>query len=600
MSKKIKTKDYEIKVTPTTKDETYVLDKKIATANDTYIQIHPEDISPISMSIDFAVKEGSKDLVLIGLGYNTDTSTYTKATTQTIKNYLTYAPDNNNLVSYCSYSDVQKVINKKIYLATGTVKEELNSQYGGKGSNTYKAIKKYSDGIDHPSDFFELGGNDKYDLLTNMAVQDMSGNDKYTLASEQIYIYEHAGKDSYTFNNGRTDVKDEKGNDKYTVNKNAIAGIYDYEGKDKYSAKDTEDNEDAYLTITDYSGKDSYSFNHATYIRITDGVAPNTYYSELKPYINKGGNDSYSFVYSTDFEVVDFSGDDNYKITKCSNKDASLPIIDYYGKDTYTITDSEYTSISDESGNDKYTVSGSETLNITLEDEYGDDTYNVTKNAKQVTVTDDSGDDTYKITNGANFTNITDKQGGDTYKLNGTKKNKVENIFVTDNSGDDKYNLSYCDGAQLTDNSGNDTYTVAKTSNVVLIEDNGGNDTLVLSGAKSKDIIYMSYNNKGNDEMAKAEAGALFLYNKKLDTFVRIDKFYTISGNTYSGPGNGNIETIKAGSSKITAPTADYFTETINSEVAYWLGQNGYETLSEALYEGAGENLIQFFQAGNA
>ena len=569
MSKKIKTKDYEITVTPKTKDTTYVLDKKIANANDTYIQIYMKDEPPIQMYLDFTVKKGSNDLILIGLSYDSNTYYYTNATTQTIKKYLTYAKNNNTLISYCTYNEVKSVIDKGIYLATGTVSEKLYSQYGGKGNNVYKAIKEFKDGSDNPSAFYELGGNDKYDLQTDLSVNDISGNDKYTLqsAETEIYINDHKGKDSYVFNPGNMTVNDEKGNDKYTVNNNAHVSITDYEGKDKYVLKDTNSGENSYFSLNDYSGKDSYNFNNADYLRINDGVDSHTYYAELEQYIGKGGNDSYTIVSTTNFEIMDYSGNDTYKIITSSNEDANLPIIDIEGNDKYTITNSKEIYIADELGNDKYTLSGSETKKINIEDDYGDDSY--------------------KITKGANNIEITDGKGYETYNLIGTKKEIISEILIKDSQNDDKYNLSYAIGVGLLDDKGDDTYTIKQTSNLVVIQDKAGDDKLVLSGAKAKDIVCMSYNQD-------SEAGSLILFNQKQGNFVRIDNYYK---DDYSGYAYGKIETIKAGKT-LLANIPETFSDELMTNVASFLSTK-YDSIQDVLLSEDTEDiaaLVSIFQ----
>ena len=362
--------------------------------------------------------------------------------------------------------------------------------------------------------FVDMKGNDKITIKNSETIYftDYNGNDTWKLertdnlhSLDEIYIYDENGKDNYTITgvDGFASIHDKAGNDKYTMNGNSNgAEITDEKGNDKYTVKDGS----KIFTITDNNGKDKYNILGTT----------DKYIDSFSIYDYGYKNDKYTINYANGYNAIyDDGGKDSYDILNCS----SLKINDYSGNDKYNIKATETllssVVITDDSGKDKYSLKG---------------TYN--KKTKATTYLNSA-------------TIVDDGSQIDTYNLQYTRK-----FNITDNGGNEKYNIKSGYGA-INDNGGNDTYTISKTVSQqgIFIDDKGGSkDTLKLTDVNKNKIVFMA--NVGESGL---EDNSLILYNKSNGSYVKIEDFFTRAADgDISGYGAGRIETMKAGSKKLS------------------------------------------------
>ena len=419
----------------------------------------------------------------------------------------------------------------------------------------------------------DMSGNDKYKLkgCGYFRALDKKGNDNITIQnSESIYFDDLSGNDRWTLK--RTDnlhtlneiyAIDEKGNDKWTitgvkdiVNGGGFASIWDKAGKDNYLMNGGSDG----VEITDEIGNDKYT--------ITEG-------SKNFSITDKAGKDTYKIIGSSDNHIntpyLRDTGASNDKYTLKyvdNNVNSWNAIVDDGGKDTYNLANCNAIKMEDLSGNDKYNIIATETLinSVTIADNSGKDTYNIKGSYSKKT----------KKTTYLNSATIIDEGiKADVYNLQYARR-----FNISDNAGDkDKYTIKSSYGNITDYGNGNDSYTVSKMvdKSGIWLDDRGGNkDILKLSDVNKKDIVFMTnYGTNGHGSLTADEDASLILFNKKNNSFVQIKDFFTDSNNdcVYEGFGNGKIETIKAGSKKVTV-SADYFTDDIRYQVLNFLDSN--------------------------
>ena len=345
-------------------------------------------------------------------------------------------------------------------------------------------------------------------------VLDLKGNDNYKTDHEENitdYFYELAGNDYYRTESGGTiRVNDYSGKDKYEVwGSNSILKAYDYKGNDKYSMISCTG-----FVINDYAGNDDYRpfLNTAEADRIINDFKGNEYYlveSTSVEINDNSGKDNYQ-IYKSKVHINDTGkGNDTYGIYDCFNfvySDNDFTIEDEKGNETYNITGLTFSdtikknAIKDVSGNDKYNLKDGESRKVKVEkvnilDESGKDKYNFT-------VSDTEG----SIKN----VNIYDNAGADVYTLTGHEDKYIFGVTIYDKSNSkDKYNISKNDGTKIYDYGGNDTYKLAESRWINVI-DNAGNDKYTISQT-IKNYVTISDKSKGKDsytfDISKGQSG---------------------------------------------------------------------------------------------
>ena len=477
--------------------------------------------------------------------------------------------------------------------------------------------------------YFDRKGNDTYEdhMSGGYAyTYDLAGKDTYEADNGgALYTHDFAGNDIYSAKNENTrfTARDFAGNDDYSIGTNATFAIVDYKGNDKYSVEgnattesslftnEIEDGKgndaytlyDAKVTVKDYTGKDTYTiYGEADGVHTNDMLG-NDKYNILSATSDEHGNDG--------FTTVDIAGNDTYNIAQLEY-DEEIP------ENWYDITDM--------SGNDKYNL---KTTTIKNKDKTKStfDLY-----VQNVAISDEAGKDKYTITiadesDVADHILISDDKGADTYNIKGIRESRVNYLTIYDNdsnkTGKDKYNITWTADLLIEDQGGNDTYTLKETEGMVKdfggadkytveslsnwsmsiqdfgdkndsykvnatapqsfveISDEGGNkDSLVLTGAKKSDIVFMVDITKNNEYNTFDGKLQLLAYNKTTDSLVVLDDFYAASDTDISDFASGRIESIKAGSTTLKDVNKEAIFDTFNahitaSDVAGWLSENG-------------------------
>lgn len=549
-----------------------------------------------------------------------------KKITTTIKNY--FANTDANKVTYTSYLEnfgptpytitpdtepqhdgLYSTINATDgpYYILGTNKGDPNTMNGTTGQY-----------------YFDRKGNDKYyDHMTGgfAYTYDLAGKDTYEADGGGIlYTHDFAGNDIYsakstTDTTTRFIARDFAGNDEYSIATKAQFDIIDYKGNDKYSVEENAAATYCTNTIEDGTGNDAYTLYDANV----------TVYDLL-------GKDTYNIYGAADgIHTNDFSGNDKYNILSAESDahgEDGFVTYDSAGSDTYNIAQLVYDDeipenlydMTDLAGNDKYNFK-----KVTVKNkDKSKSTFDL--NAQNIAISDQAGNDKYAVTIAdetdiASDILITDDAGADSYTVKGIDKNTVDylTIYDTDTTKKDKYNIAWTTALKIRDNGGNDTYTLKKTEGIVTdaagsdkytveamsnwdmsiidegslndsykvnatatqsfveISDGGGNkDSLVLSGARKSDIVFMVDIKSDNTYKTFGDKLQLFAYNKKTDSLVVLDDFYAVNDGFISDFSTGRIETVKAGSTKLTdMNTYTTFNSFITkAEIAGWLSDN--------------------------
>ena len=262
-------------------------------------------------------------------------------------------------------------------------------------------------------------------------IRDFSGNDKYTIKNAVDFIVTD-GISNATEDPEFAQFKGKSGNDKYAITNVTKFKLEDYAGDDKYSfTKASNDNLNAgKYYVKDFDGNDKYSISGSIGITFTDVT----------------GNDSWTLSGESDFiTICDDFGTDKYTIKSGVTNGT---ISDKAGDDVYTYAGSKkgvlnaYSTVYDELGSDKYNlkfVKGDyDTItNPTITDCAGDDMYTVS-NSEFVLVSDETGNDTYTIDANSKGVVIADGGGAaDMLVLSGAKAKNIK--FMADNRSGDMF-----------------------------------------------------------------------------------------------------------------------------------------------------------------
>jgi len=510
----------------------------------------------------------------------------------------------------------------------------ISDTYGGNTQatiNDYKGNDTYTVSGASTLTANDFAGNDKYNInnaTKDTTIKDYGGNDKYTVNNSKVTIEDTLGKDTYTLAgiNGRSSLTDRKGNDKYNINSSdgtdGLISILDEDGKDIFNITGSK-----FIEITDEAGNDKYNVKNSDSISIIEQPT-----SEIT-------NEIYNFTNVTNSVITDTIGVDTYKLNSTydmtiydnDKNTLSNPITSKQAKDNFIVKNSTLTKITSNFGDDKYTVSNNSS-DIIVEDESGNETYNI-KDTTFLKITDTLGDDKYNLTNVDNYHlyavstntaeggldyNIKDNGGDDTYNIKNsnridiydetlesdTKKKNTFNLTSSNNStiyadknstskSQNTYNIVSSKNVEINDyGTSDDKYTVKKLDKNTTLEinDEGGNDSLIISGAKKNDIVFMAYT-KDN-----VNSDSLFMYDTKNGGYVNIDNYFTIADSKYTNTSTGVIETIKAGKKDVTdkIKTCEaYSKEGLVSEITSWFGSHtGYSSsIEQVLNSGNTEDI---------
>ena len=625
--------DTTVDIRPVSKNTTYIYDgggTYTFTITNSFKDAKGADLSGYDKSFYYNLGARIKDdLVITSIFSKEDGST--KKITTTIKNY--FADDHENYVKYKSFEENLGFSSFTIqpttppqnyglystdnaesgpYYILGTDKKDTHTM--GKAAETsqhYFDRKGNDEYLDHMGDglsayTYDLAGKDTYEIDGGgiLYTHDFAGNDKYTATNNltRLLARDFAGNDEYSIGEGaRFAVIDYKGNDTYTVEGNAAAtGALFTDEIEEVKGNDTYTFTDANVGVYDILGKDTYNIYGTA-----DGIHTNDFSGNDKYNILSAESDSHRFGESDGFLTYDAAGNDTYNIATLNYDDDIQELVN---------------DITDLAGNDKYnfkkiTVKNKDKSKSTF------DLY-----VQNVAISDEAGKDKYTITiadesDVADDILISDDAGADTYNIKGIRESRVNYLTIYDNdtTGKDKYNISWTADLEIQDNGGNDTYTLKKTQGIVTdgagsdkytveamsnwdmsiidkgilndsykvnatatqsfveISDGGGNkDSLVLTGAKKSDIVFMVDITKNNEYQTFDGKLQLLAYNKTTDSLVVLDDFYAVNDGFISDFSTGRIESVKAGSTKLTdMNTYTTFNSFITKgEVAAWLSDN--------------------------
>ena len=633
MAKAIKfNDDTTIDIRPVSKNSTYEYNGTgtyTFTITNSFKNTKGDDLSGYEpFYYNLGIKDGD-NLVITSI-FSKENGSIKKITT-TIKNY--FANENTNSVTYKSYFEQTK--SHATYTITpNTVPGNEGLYYPGSAASgpyyilgTNKGDPNIMSELSmYGQNYFDRKGNDTYeDHMTSLPAYtyDLAGKDTYEADNGGIlYTHDFAGNDIYSAKSNsetttRFIARDFAGNDDYSIKTKAQFDIIDYKGNDKYSV---EENAAATTyctnTIEDGTGNDAYTLYDAK-VTVNDVL----------------GKDTYTIYGVADgIHTNDFSGNDKYNILSAESDahgEDGFVTYDSAGSDTYNIAQLVYDEeipenlydMTDLAGNDKYNFK-----KVTVKNkDKSKSTFDL--NAQNIAISDQAGNDKYAVTIAdetdiASDILITDDAGADSYTIKGIDKNTVDylTIYDTNPTSKDKYNIAWTTALKIRDHGGNDTYTLKKTQGIVTdaagsdkytveamsnwdmsiidegslndsykvnatatqsfveISDGGGNkDSLVLSGARKSDIVFMVDIKSDNTYKTFGDKLQLFAYNKKTDSLVVLDDFYTVSNDGFiSDFSTGRIETVKAGSTKLTdMNTYTTFNSFITkAEIAGWLSDN--------------------------
>ncbi len=549
----------------------------------------------------------------------------TNKITTTIKNY--FANEDANSVTYKSYFENFGIIPCTITPTTTPGNDDL--YYPGSAvSGPYYILGTNKGDTNTMSGttgqyYFDRKGNDTYyDNMTGgfAYTYDLTGKDTYEANDGGIlYTHDFAGNDIYSAKSNtetttRFTARDFAGNDEYSIGTKAQFDIVDYKGNDKYSVEGNAAADYCDNTIEDGKGNDTYTLYDAK-VTVNDVL----------------GKDTYTiYGAADDIHTNDFSGNDKYNILSATSDEHGndgFTTYDAAGNDTYNIAQLEYDEeipesydITDMSGNDKYNL---KTTTIKNKDK-SKSTFDLY--VQNVAISDQAGNDKYTITIAdesevADDILISDDKGADTYNIKGIRESRVNYLTIYDNdtTGKDKYNISWTADLEIQDQGGNDTYTLKETQGMVkdfggadkytveslsnwsmsiqdfgdkndsykvnatatqsfveITDEGGSKDSLVLTGAKKSDIVFMVDITKNNEYQTFDGKLQLLAYNKTTDSLVVLDDFYAASDTAISDFSSGRIESIKAGSTTLKDVNKEAIFDTFNAlvtagEVAGWL-----------------------------
>ncbi len=552
----------------------------------------------------------------------------TKKITTTIKNYFANTDENN--VTYDSYLENFGLTQYTITPNTPPGNDGLYYSESA-GTGPYYILGENRDDTHTMGEaattaqyYFDRKGNDTYyDYMKKSFAYtyDLTGKDTYEAEGGGIlYTHDFAGNDIYsakstTDTTTRFIARDFAGNDDYSIKTKAQFDIIDYKGNDKYSVEENAAAAYCTNTIEDGKGNDTYTLTKAN-VTVHDLL----------------GKDTYNIYGAADgIHTNDYSGNDKYNILSAESDEHGedgFVTYDSTGSDTYNIAQLVYDDVIPENSYDMTDLAGNDKYNfkkVTVKNkDKSKSTFDL--NAQNIAISDQAGNDKYTITIAdetdiASDILITDDAGADSYTVKGIDGNAVNylTIYDTDTTKKDKYNISWTADLEIQDNGGNDTYTLKKTQGIVTdvagsdkytveamsnwdmsiidkgslndsykvnatatqsfveISDGGGSkDSLVLTGARKSDIVFMVDITKNNEYQTFDGKLQLFSYNKKTDSLVVLDDFYAVNDGFISDFSTGRIESVKAGSTKLTdMNTYTTFNSFITKgEIAGWLSHN--------------------------
>lgn len=553
-----------INITKKTKDTTYVIDESVVeTATVNFVNSLPVQGMPIPA-------ENSDDLCLLVINdYKIDAQAMDvlyKYVIITVKDYYKYYNSNPDLIQSSGVSvhdNAKKEKDAGNYLThkkkvEGTL---ISNIAGDKKNTTYNITQITNTGSEDELGIMDIGGNDKYTVAVTysqeynngLIISEINGNDKYIITDGTlVQIKDSTGKDTYNIKESCANIDDISGNDKYTLTSVLGTNIVDYAGKDKYTISDV-----TKFTLRDLGGSDTYKLTNVETAGAGGVFVPEKYFVA-----DKEGNEKYTITGSdTNLLLVDGAGKDTYNIkgtydkkTKTATYVGHTEIKDEgLGKNTFNVNYGEYTRINTQSNINTFNIKNSDFTYI------GANTEN-----------NPVGKDTYNLDTNADFTIYDYGASGDSYTLK-----KSNNGYVCDYNGNDKYTIS------------NMVFNPKITEDEILagisIDDRGGtNDTLTLKTTKKDNIVYMSDFGKwteeteqGQKEYIRSFGNSLIIYDKSTQGFVEISNFYSANENyTFTGFGNGVIETIKASKKKLDVSTNEetmVYLDTIKEDVVDWL-----------------------------
>lgn len=509
-------------------------------------------------------------------------------------------------------NDIYNVANSKI-----TIKENMSAsssdEKGTPGNETYNLNALLAS-----SKVYDLRGNDKYNInyaqgeeagAKKITIIDLDGKDTYKItASKHINLTDQNGNDTYNIIDSDklnisdgTNSADNPQNETYTLKTVSNSTLEDTFGNDSYKIDLS-----VKTSIDNWGGTDKYTVTNSNGITIEDN-ANKTSGTALTSYAD--GNDTFTVKDSIETAIYSGQGDDKFTV---SDDAVRTTILDAIGNDKYDIKDSALVKILDKSGDDTYKltnvdnyniqVSGTQTdegaLNYNIRDNVGNDKYDI-KNSRSIYVYDNTTTEgeknTFNLTSNDNINIITDKQATaysqDTYNLTSNSSATVEDY----GESNDIYNITKSDAKsdiQLTDKKGNDTYNIDKLVGKVTIADEAGTeDTLIIKGAKEKDIVFMAD--------AETDGGALFAYDQKAGGYAKIVGYYkdieTMGGQygedhifSMNGYGDGKIETVKFGKKDADVTTYETMNQLQEAVTTFLTSEEakGYSTIEKVLNSG--------------
>ena len=457
----------------------------------------------------------------------------------------------------------------------------------------------YGQTEDTENDDYIIASKDKYAELTLTKggydhVGDYKGNDKYIISKEETNSYEHSiiyeatGTDEYYVSDwGYGKLYDGKGNDKYTLVDNARCYIAEVKGNDEYKISSQRG-----ACIDEISGNDKY---------LIENILHNKGFSQTKIY-DISGKDNYTIKNTVGVEIIEYKGNDKYTIENFQANNSTYKKIfnidDWAGNDTYNISKISHEAyknfadcayINDDLGNDKYTFTDVNKLEV--DDKKGNDKYTLLANSKNI--------------------NLYDYYGKDKYELIGTEDKSITDTKIYEDAGNDTYNLIYTSDIQINDDLGNDKYTITNTSkltiedldgkdkytidklthqNKIEIKDNGyDKDSLIITNLNAENIIFFGDVNKNGNT-----TGDLIIFDKENKGYIKIDNYFNVENGEYTSFGEGCIESIKAGKTKlkINEEQMAININSLNESVASWLSTNDCSDIYALLNEGSETEII--------
>ena len=484
----------------------------------------------------------------------------------------------------------------------------------------------------------KLVGGIKNDTLKSGAGVDIleggQGNDKlYGIISNKVYTDVSNAK-TFVFNvneygngDGQDVIYDAKAADKIQINGlDSLGGItYTKSGNNliiQYTDKtDAKDRALDTITIANYyktgvgsSVKELEIAGVGTVDLTTKAMegSKNAKGDELNDYYNltgtatvndKGGNEKYDVnatagtIIINETTAIEKSNDTyNIKGEGTATSYANVTINDTFGNDAYNVFGNGYKDVivTDNKGTDKYNFTGNDSYATADITDMGNsnDKYTISGNNRKgdITIDDFGGKDSYSISGNNTATNITiydhlstdpnakKDANNDTYSISG--KNRTGYIEIVDEGGDNKFNIKST-GKSVTEITSGSIIDGENDEEIII----AGNDTYSVSTIKNGEKVVIDDLGGDKDTLIVSN-----LNNKTIAMMFNWDKNGNIaeddnannlyiSGKDCKGGitvenylSTGKIETIKAGSKAIDVNAIA--TDALSQQVATWLKSN--------------------------